>query len=79
MSARPPGTVTPKDVPSMPALPSWFQGYPRLRGVYGLAPADALALCSICTTVSVPRGHVIFHEGDTSDSMFLVRRPVVEE
>lgn len=67
------GVVTPRDVPSMAAIPDWFAGYPRLRGVYGLAPADAIALCSIATLRTVARGETVFHQGDPSDALFIVR------
>jgi CRP-like cAMP-binding protein len=67
------GSVTPRDVTSMPPLPEWLPGYPRFRGTYGLAPADAIALCSICSRVDLGRGEVLYRLGDESDAMFVVR------
>jgi CRP-like cAMP-binding protein len=69
-----PASVTPRDVTSMPPLPDWLPEYPRFRGTYGLSPADALALCSICAFVELRRGEVLYRLGDFSDAMYVVRQ-----
>jgi CRP/FNR family transcriptional regulator, cyclic AMP receptor protein len=69
----PDDAVTPRDLPSMPELPSWLPGWPRMRGAIGLAPTDALAVCSICSRVSLARGEVLYRRDDPSDAMYLVQ------